>query len=140
VIGYSIYSLVYYEQKSWYSWFISSAASGVYGFGFLLMTPQLFINYKMKSTAHLPWRALSYKFVNTFIDDVFAFIIEMPTMHRLATLRDDIVFFIFLYQRWIYPVDKTRPNEYGVAYEEKKKDECEKDNVQAKKSESKKER
>lgn len=58
-------------------------------------------------------------------------------MHRLATLRDDIVFFIFLYQRWIYPIDKTRPNEYGVAYEEKKKDE---QNVQAKKSESKKKR
>jgi len=119
VIGYAIYSLIYHEQKSWYSWFISSAASGVYGFGFLLMTPQLFINYKMKSTAHLPWRALTYKFLNTFIDDVFAFIIEMPTMHRLATLRDDLVFFIYLYQKWIYPTDKTRPNEFGIAYESK---------------------
>lgn len=27
--------------------------------------------------------------------------------------RDDVVFLIFLYQRWIYPVDKTRVNEFG---------------------------
>merc|ERR1719317_17760 len=136
VIGYAVYSLIYHEQKSWYSWFISSAASGVYGFGFLLMTPQLFINYKMKSTAHLPWRALTYKFLNTFIDDVFAFIIEMPTMHRMATLRDDVVFFIYLYQKWIYPTDKSRPNEFGIAYE-KKEDDVSME-TESKKSESKK--
>jgi hypothetical protein len=27
--------------------------------------------------------------------------------------RDDIVFFIYLYQRWIYRIDHTRVNEYG---------------------------
>lgn len=32
----------------------------------------------------------------------------MPNMHRLAVFRDDIIFLIFLYQRWIYPVDKKR--------------------------------
>jgi len=37
---------------------------------------------------------------NTFIDDIFAFIITMPTAHRLACFRDDIVFLIYLYQRW----------------------------------------
>jgi hypothetical protein len=26
---------------------------------------------------------------------------------------DDVVFLIFLYQRWIYRVDKSRANEYG---------------------------
>ena len=63
-----------------------------------MMTPQLFINYKMKSVAHLPWRMLTYKALNTFIDDIFAFIIKMPTMYRLGCLRDDVIFFIFLYQ------------------------------------------
>ena len=29
---------------------------------------------------------------------MFAFIIKMPTLHRLAVFRDDIIFFIFLYQ------------------------------------------
>lgn len=62
------------------------------------MTPQLFINYKLKSVAHLPWRVFMYKALNTFIDDLFAFIIKMPTMHRLSCLRDDIVFIIYLYQ------------------------------------------
>ena len=59
-----------------------------------------------------------YKAFNTFIDDVFAFAIAMPTIHRLACLRDDLVFFVYLYQRWIYPIDKKRVNEFGRAYEE----------------------
>ncbi|KAJ8303378.1 hypothetical protein KUTeg_019774 [Tegillarca granosa] len=37
---------------------------------------------------------------NTFIDDIFAFIITMPTAHRLACFRDDVVFVVYLYQRW----------------------------------------
>ena len=35
---------------------------------------------------------------NSFIDDVFAFIIVMPTAHRLACFRDDVVFVIYFYQ------------------------------------------
>jgi hypothetical protein len=42
----------------------------------------------------------------------------MPTSHRLACFRDDIVFFIYLYQRYLYPVDKTRVNEFGETFEE----------------------
>jgi len=116
-IGYSIYSLIYESHKSWYSWILSSLTGTVYTFGFVMMTPQLFINYKMKSVAHLPWRTLIYKALNTFIDDLFAFIIRMPTLHRVACFRDDIVFFIYLYQRWIYPVDMKR-TESGQPIEE----------------------
>ena len=54
-----------------------------------------------------------YKALNTFIDDLFAFIIKMPTLHRLACLRDDLIFLIYLYQRWVYRVDFSRVNEYG---------------------------
>lgn len=93
---------------SWYSWTLNSLVNGVYAFGFLFMLPQLFINYKLKSVAALPWRAFMYKAFNTFIDDVFAFIITMPTAHRLACFRDDIVFVVYLYQRWLYPVDASR--------------------------------
>lgn len=113
VIGYTIYSLVKHEHVSWYSWLVTSASSGVYAFGFVLMTPQLFLNYKMKSVAHLPWRVLVYKSLNTFIDDLFSFIIRMPTMARISCFRDDVVFFIYLYQRWLYPVDVSRPVEGG---------------------------
>lgn len=120
ILGWSGYCLIHYRYKSWYSWVVSCAANGVYAFGFVLMTPQIFINYRLKSVAHLPWRALMYKSFNTFVDDAFAFIIEMPTAHRIATLRDDLVFFVYLYQRWLYPVDKTRPNEFGIAYEKEK--------------------
>ncbi|XP_060084173.1 lipid scramblase CLPTM1L-like [Ylistrum balloti] len=120
----AVYSLFYTPHKSWYSWCIQSLVNGVYAFGFLFMLPQLFVNYKMKSVAHLPWRAFTYKAFNTFIDDIFAFIITMPTAHRLACFRDDVVFVVYLYQRWLYPVDKKRVNEFGISYEdedEKKK-------------------
>jgi len=77
------------------------------------MTPQLFINYRLKSVAHLNWKFFMYKALNTFIDDLFAFIIKMPTLHRMSCFRDDIVFAVFLYQRWIYRVDMSRTNEFG---------------------------
>lgn len=111
VIGFVIRSLVYDKHKSWYSFSISSLCGFVYTFGFILMCPQLFINHKLKSVSHLPWNFLIYKFLNTFIDDLFAFIIRMPTMHRMAVFRDDIVFLVYLYQRWIYRIDLSRPIE-----------------------------
>ncbi|VBB29846.1 unnamed protein product [Acanthocheilonema viteae] len=117
-IGGAIYSLAYIPHKSWYSWIIQCMANGVYAFGFLFMLPQLFVNYRMKSVAHLPWRTFMYKAFNTFIDDVFAFIITMPISHRVACFRDDIVFVIYLYQRYLYPVDKSRINEFGESFED----------------------
>ncbi|RXN01507.1 Cleft lip and palate transmembrane protein 1-like [Acipenser ruthenus] len=112
---YAVYSLLYNEHKSWYSWVLGLLYGFLLTFGFITMTPQLFINYKMKSVAHLPWRMLTYKALNTFIDDLFAFVIKMPMMYRIGCLRDDVVFFIYLYQRWIYRVDPTRMNEFGTS-------------------------
>jgi hypothetical protein len=60
---------------------------------------------------------MTYKSINTFIDDLFAFVIKMPIMHRLACLRDDIIFFIFCYQRYKYRIDYTRINEFGQCEE-----------------------
>ena len=112
---YCIYSVIYNEHKGWYSFILGSMYGFLLTFGFIMMTPQLFINYKLKSVAHLPWRMMTYKALNTFIDDIFAFVIKMPTMYRLGCFRDDIVFFIFLYQRYIYKEDKSRVNEFGFS-------------------------
>lgn len=117
-VGYAIYSLIYNEHKGWYSFALNMIYGFLLAFGFIMMTPQLFINYKLKSVAHLPWRMLSYKFLNTFIDDIFAFVIKMPFMYRIGCFRDDIIFFIYLYQRWIYRVDFKRVNEFGVSGED----------------------
>ncbi|KAF9317598.1 hypothetical protein BG003_000604 [Podila horticola] len=115
---YAIWSLMYQEHKSWYSFIVSTLVGFVYTFGFIKMTPQLFINYKLKSVAHMPFRTMMYKSLNTFIDDLFSFIIKMPMLHRLACLRDDVVFFIYLYQRYIYRTDHTRANEFGQVGDE----------------------
>lgn len=42
-----------------------------------------------------------YKTLSTVVDDFFSFVIKMPWLHRLACFRDDVVFLILLYQRWI---------------------------------------
>mmetsp|Transcript_20462 Transcript_20462/g.23711 ORF Transcript_20462/g.23711 Transcript_20462/m.23711 type:complete len:782 (+) Transcript_20462:182-2527(+) len=113
VTGYGMYSLFHQKHKGWYSWILNTLVGFIYMFGFVMMTPQLFINYKLQSVAHLNWRTMSYKSINTFIDDLFAFVIRMPIMHRLACLRDDVIFLIFCYQKYKYRTDFTRVNEYG---------------------------
>ena len=47
------------------------------------------------------------------MDDLFSFCISMPTLHRLACFRDDVIFVIYLYQMYMYKVDKSRVNEFG---------------------------
>ena len=113
LLAYAAYSLVYETHKSWYSFVIETLVGSVYAYGFLMMVPSLYINYRLKSVAHMPSKAMTYKFLNTFIDDLFAFTIRMPTLHRLATLRDDVIFFVWLYQKYKYMVDHTRVNEFG---------------------------
>jgi hypothetical protein len=115
VVGYATYSLVYERHRSWYSWLLTSAVNYVYLFGFVQLVPQLYINYRLKSVAHLPQRAYMYKFLTTIIDDLFAFVIKMPTLHRIAVFRDDVIFVMLIIQRYQYPVDKTRKNEYGTS-------------------------
>ncbi|KAJ9131113.1 ClpTM1 domain-containing protein [Pleurostoma richardsiae] len=118
LVAYAIYSLIYEEHKSWYSFIITTLVGSVYAYGFLMMVPSLYINYRLKSVAHMPAKAMMYKFLNTFIDDLFAFTIKMPFLHRLATLRDDVIFFVYLYQRWAYRVDYSRINEFGQGGED----------------------
>lgn len=117
VACYCVYTLIYEEHKSWYSWALGSLVGAVYTFGFILMCPQLYLNYKLKSVAHLPGKQLTYKFLTTVIDDLFAFAIKMPSLHRLAVFRDDLVFAAYLYQWYIYGVDKKRVNEFGYSAE-----------------------
>ena len=103
------YSARHFGYKSWHHGKSDTSPDGI------LCFLQLYLNYRMKSVAHLPWRQMTYKFLNTIIDDLFAFVIKMPTLHRLSVFRDDIVFLIYIYQRWIYRVDKKRANEFGCA-------------------------
>ncbi|WVR03952.1 hypothetical protein IAU60_000951 [Kwoniella sp. DSM 27419] len=115
--GYTGYALLYQTHRGWYSFVVSTLAQAIYMFGFVQLVPQLIINYKLKSVAHMPMKAMMYKTLSTVVDDFFAFCIRMPWLHRLACFRDDVVFLILLYQRWIYRVDYSRVNEYGQVNE-----------------------
>jgi len=71
LLAYAAYSLYYETHKSWYSYIITTLVGSVYAYGFLMMVPSLYINYRLKSVAHMPAKAMMYKFLNTFIDDLF---------------------------------------------------------------------
>lgn len=69
LLAYSGYSLVYSTHRSWYSFIISTLAQAIYMFGFVQLVPQLIINYKLKSVAHIPMKAMVYKTLSTVVDD-----------------------------------------------------------------------
>ncbi len=65
----------------------ADVAAGLMLWLLLMCVLQLYLNYKLKSVAHLPWRQMTYKFLNTIIDDLFAFVIKMPILHRISVFR-----------------------------------------------------
>lgn len=40
---------------------------------------------------------MAFKFLNTIIDDLFAFSVRLPTLYRIAVFRDDFIFLIYIY-------------------------------------------
>ncbi|XP_005456797.1 cleft lip and palate transmembrane protein 1-like protein isoform X1 [Oreochromis niloticus] len=101
----AVFSLAYLRQKSYYSWLISTLVTGVYAFGFLSMAPQLYINHKLKSVSHLQGTVLMYRGVNTLISDLcscasfFSSSGSFSSSHQLSCFRDELLFFLYLYQR-----------------------------------------
>ena len=121
VIGFCLWRLIFHKYRSWYSWAILSITAASEVFGFVTMTPQIFMNYRLKSVEHLPWTALTYSFINTFIDDLFAFgIFRVPEVSRYSCLRDDIVFVIVCVQRWYYRKRRIDEPEQPVVLEQAK--------------------
>ena len=114
LIGYFIYELVYGKFTGIRSYIIHCASGAVYSFGFLGMLPQLYVNYKLKTVAGMSRAALVYKVITTFIDDLYSYISELPLMYKIACLRDDVVFVVWVVQCFLYPVDPTRANEFGL--------------------------
>ncbi|OHS93173.1 CLPTM1-like membrane protein cnrB [Tritrichomonas foetus] len=113
VLIYSLYQFFYVEYTSVKSYIIHCATGAIYAFDFLTMLPQLYINYKLKTVAGMSRSAFGYKFISTFIDDLYTFLSNLPLIYKIACFRDDVVFFIWIIQCFIYPVDPSRVNEFG---------------------------
>ncbi|XP_068616420.1 lipid scramblase CLPTM1L-like [Brachionichthys hirsutus] len=115
----AIFSLAYLHQKSYFSWLMNTLVTGVYAFGFLSMGPQLFINYKLQSVSHLQGAVLMYRGVNTLITDLcscasfFSSSESLSSPHQLSCFRDELLFFLYLYQRRQYN-PKARKRESGM--------------------------
>jgi hypothetical protein len=86
-LAYSLY------RRNWtitnyYLFALETAVAFIALFGFILMTPQLYMNYKLQSVDHINWRGLIYRFITTIIDDLFAFMVTMPFLRRIMYFRD----------------------------------------------------
>ena len=92
-VWWSLYSKNYIV-RSYYTFFLETSVAFIAIFGFIMMTPQLYLNYRLKSVDHLNWRGLVYKFINTLLDDFFAVMVTMPMMRRLMYFRDGTLFTI----------------------------------------------
>lgn len=110
-IAYSVHSLYYRSHTGMHAWALDALMMLVYLLGFVTMTPQLFLNYRLKSVEAMPIKVFMYRTLNTVVDDLFALVIPMPWLTRLAAFRDDIVFVILLWQWWCYPKRKPEQQE-----------------------------
>ena len=120
-IIYLIYRIYYYKSSSLFMFVIEYIFFLLSIFGFILLTPQIYLNYKLQSVEHLPLKAFIFKFLNTIIDDLFAFAVKTPTLYRIFCFKDDVIFVIYLYQMWIYRHNKR--SEMKKIDDEKKKKE-----------------
>lgn len=102
LLAYAIYSFTQRGPLRLYSFVLKTLVTFIYVFGFINMTPQVYINYKLQSVERMPWKTMTYHFLNTIIDDLFAFAIKMTTLQRVSVFRDDVIFIIFLIQMWMY--------------------------------------
>ena len=48
LLAYAVYSVLYETHKGWYSFVITTLVGSVYAYGFLMMVPSLYINYRLK--------------------------------------------------------------------------------------------
>ncbi|KAJ2798315.1 hypothetical protein H4R20_004865, partial [Coemansia guatemalensis] len=117
--AYATFSLVYQQYESYLSWFLNISLVTVYSLEFIQMWPQLLINHKLKTVDMLPLTAFLYRFLLTFIDDLYALVVPMPLIERIGTLRDDVVFVILCYQWFKFP--RRKPADASEKDEEAKK-------------------
>lgn len=122
---YLVYHFYYYTTHSIINFIIEYIFFLLSTFGFILMTPQLFLNYKLQSVENLPLKAMAYKFLNTIIDDLYAFAVKSPTMYRIFCFKDDVVFVVYLYQIFKY---KNNSQEVVINAQKEKELETKKNN------------
>ena len=67
LLAYAVYSVLYDTHKSWYSFVITTLVGSVYAYGFLMMVPSLYINYRLK-VCH-SWTFSSNSFTDTVLSE-----------------------------------------------------------------------
>jgi hypothetical protein len=108
VVGYAVHSLYFRTHASMRAYILDALMMFVYTLGFITLTPQLFLNYRLQSVEAMPIKVFLYRTLNTVVDDLFAWVMPMPTLTRIAAFRDDLVFIVLLWQWYHYPSRKAK--------------------------------
>eukprot|EP01006_Ploeotia_vitrea_P028104 TRINITY_DN60846_c0_g1_i2.p1 TRINITY_DN60846_c0_g1~~TRINITY_DN60846_c0_g1_i2.p1 ORF type:complete len:249 (-),score=36.68 TRINITY_DN60846_c0_g1_i2:750-1496(-) len=110
IVCYALYSLWYFDHSSWISFLLNTGVIYSTSFSFMNMIPQVLINYKLKSVEHMSWGALCYKALASFSNDLYPFFVtDLPMIYRISCFSDDVIFLIYVYQRWLYPAQDRVP-------------------------------
>lgn len=123
-VGYFIYRAYYfYSSETSLFNFIIEYIFFLFGvFGFILMTPQIYLNYKLKSVDHFPFKIMIFKFLDTIVDDLEIFALKSPTLYRIFCFKDDVIFVIYLYQLFKYKDNRLVDVAKRIEQEEKEKE------------------
>ena len=46
-------------------------------------------------------KAMTYKFLNTIIDDLYAFAVKSPLLYRIFCFRDDVISSVFIFKLFL---------------------------------------
>lgn len=71
--AYAVYSLMYDSHKSWYSFIITTLVGSVYAYGFLMMVPSLYINYRLKVCLFLLHAATPHLSLGNYLRLLFTY-------------------------------------------------------------------
>lgn len=86
----------------------------IFVFGFFDVLPQLYVCYKLEFTNNLPWNFLLLKCCNKFLDHFLSYSIRIPIMKRTPILREDVLYFAFVYMAKICKEKKEKEINYNV--------------------------
>ena len=72
------------------------------------MLTEIYANYKVKSVGYFPMSVFFYRLVEVLIDEAIATVLNLPTIFCISCYRNDVVFLLYMIQRWMYRVDPNR--------------------------------
>ena len=101
VAGYCLYSLAFEKYIGWFNWIITSFSTFLNDYSFLYFIPQAYVNYELRSVAHLPWRYFAYQTIYILLLCLYSFM-NLGSLDPLVIFKGILMVSVYLYQRSMF--------------------------------------